>query len=91
MDENVWDIFFHFYKISTAQIQFNSFFSHSSTSIGKLNKFEIPAAITICKEAWTPESGLVTANLKINRRKIYEYYENEIQQMFSNKSAGLIF
>ncbi|GFZ05368.1 AMP-dependent synthetase and ligase family protein [Actinidia rufa] len=33
----------------------------------KLDKFEIPSKIKLVPEAWTPESGLVTAALKLKR------------------------
>ena len=31
----------------------------------RLEKFEIPGAITLCKDVWTPDMGLVTAAFKI--------------------------
>lgn len=36
----------------------------------KLEKFEIPGAVTIAKELWDPDSGLVTAAFKLKRRPI---------------------
>ena len=40
-------------------------------SNAKLNKFEIPAKITLCSEEWTPDNGLVTAAMKIKRKNIF--------------------
>ena len=36
----------------------------------RLEKFEIPGAVTIIKDIWTPDSGLVTAAFKLKRRPI---------------------
>ena len=36
----------------------------------KLEKFEIPGAVTIVKETWDVDSGLVTAAFKLKRRPI---------------------
>ena len=36
----------------------------------KLEKFEIPGGVTIVKEIWDPESGLVTAAFKLKRRPL---------------------
>ncbi|MCD7455348.1 Long chain acyl-CoA synthetase 8 [Datura stramonium] len=37
----------------------------------RLDKFEIPAKIKLIPEPWTPESGLVTAALKLKRLNHY--------------------
>ena len=36
----------------------------------KLEKFEIPGSVTMVKEIWDPESGLVTAAFKLKRRPL---------------------
>ena len=36
----------------------------------KLEKFEIPGAVTIVKEIWDPDTGLVTAAFKLKRRPL---------------------
>ena len=36
----------------------------------KLEKFEIPGAVTIVKELWEPDTGLVTAAFKLKRRPL---------------------
>jgi long-chain acyl-CoA synthetase len=48
-----------------------------------LLKWEIPTAITLCKELWTPESGLVTAAFKIKRKEIHEMYRSDLDRMYS--------
>jgi long-chain acyl-CoA synthetase len=47
-----------------------------------LHKNEIPLKIKLCCEEWLPESGLVTAALKIRRQKIQEYYLMDINLMY---------
>ncbi|KAJ8921044.1 hypothetical protein NQ315_015840 [Exocentrus adspersus] len=49
----------------------------------KLEKFEIPAAIKLVKEVWTPDMGLVTAAFKLKRKDIEETYKHEIRRMYS--------
>ena len=51
----------------------------------KLEKFEIPGAVTLCSELWTPESGLVTAAFKLKRKPIQEYYQKELKAMYGLK------
>lgn len=48
----------------------------------KLNKFEIPSKIALCEEAWTPETGLVTAAFKIRRKEINEKYKKVIKELY---------
>ena len=36
----------------------------------RLEKFELPKAITLVKEVWDPDSGLVTASFKVKRRPL---------------------
>ncbi len=50
----------------------------------KLEKFEIPGAVTIVKELWDPDSGLVTAAFKLKRRPIQDFYQEEINRMYGN-------
>ena len=47
-----------------------------------LHKSEIPQKIRLCPEEWTPDSGLVTAALKIRRKPIQEFYQIDIDQMY---------
>lgn len=47
-----------------------------------LTKFEIPANVFLCKELWTPESGLVTAAFKIKRKEILNFYAEAVQSMY---------
>ncbi|KAJ1697817.1 hypothetical protein LUZ63_006329 [Rhynchospora breviuscula] len=48
---------------------------------GKLDKFEIPAKIKLLPDPWTPESGLVTAALKIKRETIKAKFKNDLQKL----------
>lgn len=49
----------------------------------RLVKFEIPAKIKLIPEPWTPESGLVTAALKLKREVIRKTYENDLAQLYA--------
>jgi len=47
-----------------------------------LEKFEIPKMVTLVPEAWTPESGLVTAAFKLKRKIIQNCFQQDINQMY---------
>lgn len=50
-------------------------------------KFEVPKAITLIPELWTPDSGLVTAAMKLKRKEIENRYCNQIDLMYSGKNS----
>ncbi len=54
-----------------------------NTFLEKLDKFEIPKKIKLCKEAWTPETDLVTQSLKLKRRNIATFYAQSIKAMYT--------
>merc|ERR1712130_972629 len=49
-----------------------------------LEKFEIPRMMSLAPEAWTPESGLVTAAFKIKRKVIQTVFQSDIDHMYKN-------
>ncbi|EOA29947.1 hypothetical protein CARUB_v10013048mg, partial [Capsella rubella] len=49
----------------------------------KLEKFELPAKIKLLSEPWTPESGLVTAALKIKREQIKAKFKDELSKLYA--------
>ncbi|XP_073285950.1 long chain acyl-CoA synthetase 9, chloroplastic-like [Primulina huaijiensis] len=49
----------------------------------RLEKFEIPARIKLLSEAWTPESGLVTAALKLKREVIRKTFSDDLNKLYS--------
>lgn len=49
----------------------------------RLEKFEIPARIKLLSEAWTPESGLVTAALKLKREVIRKTFSEDLNKLYS--------
>lgn len=53
---------------------------------GKLLKFEIPAAVKLCTEVWSPDMGLVTAAFKLKRKDIQDRYQHEINRMYASWS-----
>jgi len=48
----------------------------------RLEKFEIPGAVCLTCEEWGPESGLVTAAMKLKRRPLQERYQEDINRMY---------
>ncbi|KAL0351489.1 UNVERIFIED_CONTAM: Long chain acyl-CoA synthetase 9, chloroplastic [Sesamum calycinum] len=50
----------------------------------KLEKFEIPAKIKLLSEPWTPESGLVTAALKLKREVIRKTFSDDLAKLYSS-------
>lgn len=48
----------------------------------RLDKFEVPAKIKLLPDPWTPESGLVTAALKIKRERIKANFKDELQMLY---------
>lgn len=49
----------------------------------RLEKFEIPAKIKLLPEVWTPESGLVTAALKLKRDVIRKTFKVDLANFYS--------
>nr|AJQ20631.1 Long-Chain Acyl-CoA Synthetase [Salvia miltiorrhiza] len=50
----------------------------------RLEKFEVPAKIKLLSEAWTPESGLVTAALKLKREVIRKTFSDDLSKLYSS-------
>lgn len=50
----------------------------------KLEKFELPGAVTLCKELWAPDSGLVTAAFKLKRKPIQDFYQRDLDRMYES-------
>ena len=65
-----------FEKIVLAEIQ-----KHSIKC--RLEKFEVPQAVKLVPEIWTPDMGLVTAALKLKRKNIQDHYQLLIDRMYS--------
>ena len=49
---------------------------------GLLPKYAIPKAVCLVDGPWTPESGLVTAALKIKRKAIEKHYQSQADKLF---------
>ncbi|RWS25857.1 long chain fatty acid CoA ligase-like protein [Leptotrombidium deliense] len=52
-----------------------------------LLKVEIPTDIKLVCEEWLPDSGLVTAALKIRRKQIEDFYKADIIKMYSRNGS----
>ncbi|WKY01249.1 hypothetical protein Q1695_015332 [Nippostrongylus brasiliensis] len=48
----------------------------------KLTKVEMPVAIHLCEEIWTPDSGLLTEALKLKRKPLQQKYQTVIDNMY---------
>lgn len=48
----------------------------------RLEKFEIPAKIILLPEPWTPESGLVTAALKLKREQLKAKFKDDLNKLY---------
>ena len=53
----------------------------------KLEKFEIPGAVTLVKDSWLPDTGLVTAAFKLKRKPIQQAYQIDIDRMYGINTA----
>ena len=53
----------------------------------RLEKFEIPGAVTLCKELWLPDTGLVTAAFKLKRKPIQDFYQRDLDRMYGGSGA----
>ncbi|KAH9001814.1 hypothetical protein EDB86DRAFT_3100984 [Lactarius hatsudake] len=49
---------------------------------GKKSGFKMLQAVVLTADEWTPESGLVTAAQKVQRRKVAERFDAEIKEAF---------
>ncbi|XP_020228499.1 long chain acyl-CoA synthetase 9, chloroplastic [Cajanus cajan] len=50
----------------------------------RLEKFEIPAKIKLVSDPWTPESGLVTAALKLKREIIRKTFQEDLSKLYTS-------
>ncbi|XP_015588101.1 long-chain-fatty-acid--CoA ligase 4 isoform X2 [Cephus cinctus] len=50
----------------------------------KLQRFEIPGAVKLCPEQWSPDMGLVTAAFKLKRKAVQDRYQHEISRMYAS-------
>lgn len=48
-----------------------------------LTRWEVPAAVYLTLEPWTPDTGLVTAALKLRRKQLNNHYEHSVHDMYS--------
>lgn len=60
--------------------------SYGSTQ-GKLLRREIPAAIKIVREIWSPDNEMLTAAMKLKRRNIVKLYQADIDKLFGINSS----
>uniref|UniRef100_A0ABD2X123 long-chain-fatty-acid--CoA ligase n=1 Tax=Trichogramma kaykai TaxID=54128 RepID=A0ABD2X123_9HYME len=49
-----------------------------------LQKFEVPGAVKLVTETWSPDMGLVTAAFKLKRKAVQDRYKHEISRMYAS-------
>ena len=66
----------------------NSLVFQQLQAIGKkagLASFEMIAGVILAEEEWTPENGFTTAATKIQRKKIVDKYQKQIDHAYGKK------
>ena len=53
----------------------------------KLAKFEVPGAVHLCSDIWSPDMGLVTAAFKLRRKPIEQRYKEDIDRMYRSPGS----
>jgi long-chain acyl-CoA synthetase len=48
----------------------------------KLKAFELPRAIYLCHDEWTPQSGMLTAAMKLKRAPLTAHFKAELKEMY---------
>ncbi|MQL71711.1 hypothetical protein Taro_004044 [Colocasia esculenta] len=54
-----------------------------AAKVTRLEKFEVPSKIKLLPEPWTPESGLVTAALKLKREVIRKTFAHDLSELYA--------
>lgn len=52
---------------------------------GGLSGIEIIEGVAIADEEWTPQNGLVTSAMKLNRKAILDKYKKEVERAYGGK------
>ncbi|RZC43856.1 hypothetical protein C5167_036802 [Papaver somniferum] len=53
-----------------------------AAKVAKLDKFESPAKIKLLPDPWSPESGLVTAALKLKREQLKAKFKDDLNKLY---------
>jgi long-subunit acyl-CoA synthetase (AMP-forming) len=61
---------------------FNHRCNLQAAKAARLEKLEIPAKIKLLSDPWTPETGLVTAALKLKREAIRKAFSEELSKLY---------
>jgi len=55
---------------------------HATGTKEKVKNFEKPSGVYLTSDEWTPESGLVTAAMKLKRQEVQKKYKEQIDKLF---------
>lgn len=58
--------------------------------VDNLEPFEVPQKIKLLSEKWQPSTGLVTATMKLKRRRISAHYKDIIETLYSKPIELLV-
>ncbi|KAH6925996.1 hypothetical protein HPB50_012935 [Hyalomma asiaticum] len=57
---------------------------------GELQKTEVPLKLKLCADEWRPDTGLVTATLKIRRKPLQDFYERDIKALYGTAEQSVL-
>ncbi|KAH7283970.1 hypothetical protein KP509_34G033300 [Ceratopteris richardii] len=56
---------------------------HKIGKTAHLQNFELPAKVKLLSQPWTPESGLVTAALKLKRENLRKKFDEDLKKLYA--------
>jgi long-chain acyl-CoA synthetase len=56
---------------------------HTYGKSGGLSGIELVEGVVISAEEWTPQNGLMTPSHKLNRKRLWEKYEDQINTVYT--------
>jgi hypothetical protein len=75
---------FFFLSLSFQCFKFSCFINLQAAKAARLEKLEIPTKIKLLSDPWTPETGLVTAALKLKREAVRKAFFEELSKLYES-------
>jgi long-chain acyl-CoA synthetase len=50
---------------------------------GKLQRFEIPTKVKLLADPWTPDTGMVTAAMKLKREAVRKAFADDLEALYA--------
>lgn len=57
--------------------------------LDRLDKFERPEKIYLCKEIWSIDSGLLTDAMKLKRKPLAAFYRDVIDKLYEDNGHSM--